>query len=108
MPDDDLCEVRITGPSLDWLIGHTRSLVNDRLVACAQHEATIRSIYRWQGNVEDDSEARAALHTRRQHVPEIISRTIAAHPDDVPGIIVLPVIDGNPPYLQWVRDETAQ
>jgi periplasmic divalent cation tolerance protein len=104
--DDDICEVRITAPELGWLVDHTRRLVEDRLVACGQHEATVRSIYRWQGAVEDDTEARVALHTQRRHVPEIVRRTTDAHPDEVPGIIVVPVLDGHPDYLRWVRAET--
>ncbi|MGH9129012.1 MAG: divalent-cation tolerance protein CutA [Acidimicrobiales bacterium] len=106
--DDDPCEVRITASSLDWLVDHTRQLVGDRLVACGQHETTIRSIYRWQGAIEDDTEARVALHTTHRCVPEIIRRTQAAHSDDVPGIIVLPIVDGNPDYLQWLREQTQQ
>lgn len=107
MSDDDICEVRITAPNVDWLIAHTRSLIEDHLVACGQHETTIRSLYRWQETIEDNVEARVVLHTRRRHVPEIIQRTAAAHPDDVPGIVVTEVIDGNPLYLQWVRDEST-
>lgn len=105
MPDD-ICEVRISAADLDWLATHTRQLVEDRLVACGQHDATIRSIYRWHGAIEDDTEARVSLHTRLALVPEIIRRTVAAHADEVPGIIVVPVTDGNPAYLQWIRDET--
>lgn len=108
MDDDDVCEVRITAPELGWLTDHTRRLVEDRLVACGQHESTVRSIYRWQGAIEDDTEARVALHTVRRHVPEIIRRTTEAHPDDVPGIIVVAVVDGQPEYLRWVRDETSR
>ncbi len=106
MPGDDPCEVRITAGDLEWLAEHTRTLLADRFVACGQHETTIRSIYRWQGAIEDGTEARVALHTTQRHVPEIIRRTTAAHTNDVPGIIVLPIVDGNPDYLQWVRDET--
>lgn len=104
--DADICEIRITAPDLGLLVAHTRRLVEDRLVACGQHETTVRSIYRWRGSIEDDTEARVALHTQRRHVPEIIRRTTDAHNDDVPGIIVVAVVDGNPEYLQWVRDET--
>lgn len=104
--DADICEIRITAPDPGWLVAHTRRLVEDRLVACGQHETTVRSIYRWRGSIEDDTEARVALHTQRRHVGEIIKRTTDAHPDDVPCIIVVAVVDGKAEYLQWVRDET--
>jgi periplasmic divalent cation tolerance protein len=46
------------------------------------------------------------LHTRRSLVPAIVARTRELHPYDVPCVIALPLVDGNPAYLQWVVDET--
>ena len=61
---EPICEVIITADNEDWLMNFTRSLVEDRLVACGQHIAPIRSIYRWDGTIHDDREMRVALHTR--------------------------------------------
>ena len=52
-----ICEVIITADNEDWLITFTRSLLDVRLVACG-HIAPIRSIYRWDGRVQDDREMR--------------------------------------------------
>jgi periplasmic divalent cation tolerance protein len=52
-----------TAGDAEWLLGLTRSLVADRLAACGQHVLSIRSVYRWQGTIEDEGEARVALHT---------------------------------------------
>jgi periplasmic divalent cation tolerance protein len=71
----DICEVVITGDDPQWLLDFTRSFVRDRLAACGQHTLSIRSIYRWQGAIEDDGEARVALHTRAALVPAIVERT---------------------------------
>jgi periplasmic divalent cation tolerance protein len=106
MPDD-LCEVVITAPDPRWLADFTRQLVDEHLVASGHNIDAIRSIYRWQGEVYDRSEGRVALHTRRELVPRIVELVNREHPYDVPGVIVTPVIDGNPAYLQWIRDETA-
>lgn len=62
MSDDDIAEVIITGSSAEWLADFTGSLVEGRLAACGQNIAAIRSIYRWQGAIEDEAEARVALH----------------------------------------------
>ncbi len=102
----EICEVIITADDADWLAGFTRQLVLDRLSACGQNVSPIRSIYRWQGKIHDDTQARVALHTRTSLVPEIIKRADEDHPDDVPCVIVLPVIDGNPAYIEWVLTET--
>jgi periplasmic divalent cation tolerance protein len=104
--NDEVCEVVITAPDADWLVGFTRTLVADRLCACGHTIAAVRSIYRWQGSVHDEGEARVALHTRRGLVPEIVERTNRDHPYDVPCVIATPVVGGNPAYVQWVLDET--
>ena len=98
----------ITAADADWLAEFTRRLVEDRLAACGQNIAAIRSIYRWDGAVQDDPEARVALHTRMALVDEIVKRANAEHPYDVPCVIALPIDQGNPAYLQWVEQETRQ
>ncbi|WP_373318188.1 divalent cation tolerance protein CutA [Planotetraspora kaengkrachanensis] len=40
-------------------------------------------------------------------MPRIVERADAEHPYDVPYVIALPVVDGNPAYIQWVLAETA-
>jgi periplasmic divalent cation tolerance protein len=106
--NEDLCELCITAANPEWLAAFVRRLVEDRLCACGHNFPSIRSIYRWLGAVHDESEARVALHTRRALVPEIVRRTKDEHPDEVPGIFVLPIIDGSADYLQWIRDETIE
>ena len=102
----ELAEVIITAADADWLAEFTRRLVEDRLAACGQNIAAIRSIYRWDGAVQDDPEARVALHTRMDLVDAIVERANAEHPYDVPCVIALPIDQGNPAYLQWVEQET--
>ena len=103
----EICEVVITAADPDWLAGFTRRLVADRLAACGQQIAAIRSIYRWDGAVQDEPEARVALHTRTALVDRIVERANAEHPYDVPCVIALPVVAANPAYVEWVRTETS-
>jgi periplasmic divalent cation tolerance protein len=102
------CEVVITAESADWLVEFTRRLISDRLAACGHNIASIRSIYRWEGAVQDEPEARVALHTRRSLVSAILERTKAEHPSDVPCVIALPIVDGNPAYLDWIEKSTRE
>lgn len=104
----DCCEVVVTAADPDWLAGFTRRLVEDRLAACGHQIAAIRSIYRWDGAVQDDGEARAALHTRLSLVPSIVERAGAEHPYDVPCVIALPIAAGAPAYLDWIVAETRE
>lgn len=105
---EDFCEVIITAPEAEWLAAFTRHLVEARLAACGHNIARIRSIYRWENEIHDHPEARVALHTRRSLVTQIIAETEQQHPYKVPCVIAMPIIDGNPAYLQWIRDVTSE
>ena len=104
---DEVSEVIITADDADWLAGFTRRLIEQRLAACGHQITAIRSVYRWQGEIHDEPEARVALHTRAGLVPRIVALAEAEHPYDVPCVIAMPVTDGNPAYLDWVRAETT-
>jgi periplasmic divalent cation tolerance protein len=102
-----ICEVIITADDAEWLASFTRALVDERLCACGHNIVPIRSIYRWQGAIQDEAEARVALHTRVDLVPRIVERTNETHPYEVPCVIAVPVVDGNPDYVDWVHAETT-
>ena len=102
----EFCEVVITADDADWLAGLTRTLVDQRLAACGHLVQPIRSIYRWDGDVQDQTEARVALHTRRELVDAIVGRACELHPYEVPCVIALPLVGGNPAYLEWLTAET--
>jgi periplasmic divalent cation tolerance protein len=103
----DLCEVVITAPDPDWLLNLTRQLVTEWLCASVHNFAPVRSIYRWRGEIFERIEGRASLHTRMPPVDAIVSRVKEAHPYEVPGISVRPIVGGNPDYLQWITEETG-
>jgi periplasmic divalent cation tolerance protein len=67
----------------------------------------LRSIYRWQGAVHDDTETLAVIKTTRACLPALLARLPALHPYDVPEALALPVVAGHAPYLAWVGAETA-
>jgi len=103
---EQIADVSITAESADWLADFTRSIVNDRLAACGNIVPSIRSIYRWEGAVEDDNEALVILHTRQSLVPAIIERANRDHPYDTPQVLAVPVTDANPAYRDWVLEST--
>lgn len=105
---EECCEVVITADDAEWLAGFTRTLVERRLAACGHLIDPIRSVYRWQGTVHDEAEARVALHTRSALVPAIVSAAAEQHPYDVPCVIALPLTGGNPAYLDWIVAETTE
>lgn len=103
---DEINEVFITAEDPEWLADFTKSLVGDGLAACGNVIPVVRSIYTWQGKVEDGSEALVVLHTRKALVQQIIERTNKEHPDDTPQILAVPVTDANPGYRDWLIAST--
>jgi len=103
--DEEVCEVVITAPDENWLLGFTRHLVERRLTACGHHTA-IRSIYTWNGVIEDQTETRVALHTRASCVPAITAITNEQHPYEVPCIIAVPINQASPAYRAWILAAT--
>ncbi|MGW5571190.1 divalent-cation tolerance protein CutA [Nocardia thailandica] len=104
---EQLVTVTITAESADWLADFTRALVADRLAACGNILPAVRSIYAWDGAVQDNAEALVLLHTRATHVPTIIARADKEHPYDTPQVLAVPVADAHPGYLAWVLEQTA-
>jgi periplasmic divalent cation tolerance protein len=105
---EELVEVVVTAEDGEWLAGWTRALVEDRLAACGHVQPGVRAVYRWDGAVHDDRQARVGLHTRASLVPAIVERARADHPDEVPCVIALPLTGGHPDYLAWVVAETRE
>jgi periplasmic divalent cation tolerance protein len=94
-----------TAPDAEAAARIARALVEERLAACANLVPGVRSIYRWQGQLEDDSEVLLVLKTRADRVPALVERLRALHPYEVPELVVLPVEGGSTPYLEWVCAE---
>jgi periplasmic divalent cation tolerance protein len=86
--------------------GFAHSLVEERLAACVNLLAPMESVYRWEGNIEQETERQVVIKTSRDRVAVLWDRIRELHPYDVPEFLVLPIVDGNDAYLRWVADST--
>jgi len=82
-------------------------LVEEHLAACVNLSSTGLSIYLWEENVEGAEEITLTIKTSSQASLRCQERIVQLHPYDVPEIIILPVIGGHVPYLDWVRAQTS-
>ncbi len=84
-----------------------KALVEQRLAACVNIIPGARSIYRWQGKVEDAAEWILVIKSRRDLFDRLREAIAKAHSYEVPEVIALPVVDGSESYLAWIDRELA-
>lgn len=100
-------EVRSTFPDRDGARATAEALVAERLAACAQVSGPVSSTYRWQGEVERAEEWLLTVRTHHDRLPVVVSRVREAHPYEVPEVVAVPVVGGDPDYLAWVAEESS-
>jgi periplasmic divalent cation tolerance protein len=108
MNDPDFVVVLVTAGSAEEASRIGRTLVDERLIACANVVGPIRSIYRWEGAVEEAAEYLLLLKARADDVDRITQRVRALHAYDVPEVLALPVLGGSAAYLGWLAEATAR
>lgn len=84
-----------------------RHLVEDRLAACVNRLAPCRSVYRWEGEVEEAEEIPLLIKTTVARYPEVEAAIRALHPYELPEVVAVRVERGLPAYLAWVAQETV-
>ena len=103
----DLALVLVTAPDPDTAASLARALVEERLAACGNLIPGVRSIYRWQGEVCDESEVLLILKTRQDAVEALRARVVALHPYECPEVVALSPTAVHPPYLAWVLGQVG-
>jgi periplasmic divalent cation tolerance protein len=83
-----------------------RAVVEERLAACANVIDGMKSIYWWQGAVQEGNETVLILKTTEARVDALISRIKALHSYDCPAIVSFPIAAGFEGFLDWIEAET--
>jgi periplasmic divalent cation tolerance protein len=84
-----------------------RTCVEEKLAACINILGPLRSIYRWQGKIEEAAEVAGLLKTRADLADPLIARIAALHSYDVPAAVAWPIAAALGDYAAWVIEETA-
>jgi periplasmic divalent cation tolerance protein len=107
-PETELCAVLTTAPDVGVAEMLARTLVEERLAACVNVIPGVRSIYRWEGALQDDSEVVLVIKSHRNRTQALAARIKDLHPYELPEVLVLPVSGGSAPYLDWIATETRE
>ena len=90
----------------DAAVHMATSLVREKLIACANLKSGMRSIYEMDGIIQFESEVMLIMKSKRDLVDKVVARIKEMHSYQTPCITVMPIIDGNADYLDWVNDQT--
>lgn len=81
-----------------------QTLVQERLAACVNILPVARSVYWWKGRVESAAEQLLIIKSMTDAYSSIQKRIRELHPYELPEVIAVPVADGLPDYLAWIRN----
>ncbi len=104
---DSLLVILCTFPNIDAAGEAAHALVRERLCACVNILPPMRSIYPWQGEIENTSEILCILKTTAARFPQLEARLRELHTYDVPEIIALRAESVSQSYLAWALQETS-
>ncbi len=93
--------------SRDKALEIARLLVAEKLAACVNVLPEMRSIYRWEGDIEEEDEVACFIKTTEEGFERLRARLVELHPYALPEVIALPVAAVHEPYLEWVKSEVS-
>jgi periplasmic divalent cation tolerance protein len=96
--------VLVTCGSEEEALKIANALVEDRLAACVNLVAPIRSIYRWEGKIWDEKEWLLIIKTQKHRFEELEKKVKSLHSYSVPEITSIPITEGSSAYLDWIRE----
>ena len=92
----------ITAPTKKEAKDIALALLEERLIACANIIPAVESFFVWQDNITSAHEVIIVIKTRPDNEKKIIRLVKEMHSYDCPCIVFMPIVSGNPDFLEWV------
>ena len=107
--DNDRCPciVYATCPDEQTASAIAAALVSARVAACVNILPNMKSMYEWEGKVEQSNEVVLIAKSTLDRAQEAVSQIKAMHPYDVPALFVLEMHSGDGAFLDWLTSQTA-
>ena len=104
----DFIQIQVTFPVAQLAHEMATTLVQKKLVACAQVCGTVQSVYTWNGICETSQETLMLAKTASSFFEHVESAVRAKHPYKCPQIIALPIVIANADYLDWMHEQLCE
>ena len=82
----------------------SKVLLEQKKAACVNIIARVNSLFWWEDKIDSEQESLLIVKTKASLLPEIVNLVKKVHSYDVPEIIALPIIGGNPDYFEWIEE----
>lgn len=98
--------VLCTVPNTETGQNIARVVIHEGLAACVNLLPGITSVYRWQGQLQENSEVLLLIKTRQERYAALEARIKELHPYEVPEVVALKIETGLGSYLDWIAEST--
>ena len=95
--------VIMTASKKEEAVKIVRSLLEDRLIACANIVDSVSSFFWWEGKIEEEKEVLVFMKSHESLFKKLSKRVNELHSYDIPEILALPVVEGSQSYLDWMK-----
>ncbi|NOY65392.1 MAG: divalent-cation tolerance protein CutA [Nitrospirae bacterium] len=102
----DYIIVLVTAPDEEVAANIAREIVEERLAGCVNITKGVRSIYSWEGRIEDEPEVMMIIKTKDTLFEPLKRRISDLHPYSIPEIISFKIEKGSDEYLKWLGEVT--
>ena len=95
--------VLMTASNKEEAVKIVRTLLEERLIACANIMNSVSSFFWWQGKIEEAKETLVIMKSHQERFKKLSKRVAQLHSYDVPEILALPVVEGSQSYMDWMK-----
>lgn len=96
--------VLCTCPTVEKAKEIAQQLIEDKLAACVNILPSVISVYRWQGNIETDTEVQLVIKSKAEYFTKLNDKIHQLHTYDIPEVIALNIQQGDNQYLNWINE----
>ena len=94
--------VMVTSASREEAEKIAHSLLDEKLIACANIIGPVSSLFWWAGTVEGADEHIILMKSSQDLFQKLSDRVKALHSYEVPEIIALQIVKGSKTYMEWL------
>lgn len=104
---DPIILIYSTWPSLVEAKNCAKSLVEEKLIACANILPPITSIYKWQGSMQEDQEIAMIFKTTASQLSKIEEKVLSLHSYQTPCLVSLPADHCSKGFSDWILQQVS-